>query len=438
MLKVFRKLRQRYRLGPRRLGYRAQKRLPMHHGYLPSLWWAAAYVSSHVTLLGGSLMVLFLMTSLFALMVGQNYPMASLHFGVLALMILDFLAGLCCLPRLRVTRQLPARVSARSPVEVVYQVENEGRWAARDLRVDMLPLPLEVSAVGPRPHIALLPAGERRRVSVTIRFHRRGIYVMPMLRTTSYFPFGMWQWGGYEPRHDRLVVHPSYTPLVQLSTVLGVRTEAGGETQTVRSSASMEFFGCREYREGDNPRHLHARSWARTGVPVVKEFQDQCLSRTAIVLDTQRPRSLKTWATGRDLAFEAAISIAAGVTDYLSKLDHVVELLAAGETVYHFRSEGRVGYLPDVLDILAALEPQRADALTPLLPPLVEEIVAIRSVIVVLTNWDARRSTLVDDLRSLGVEVLPVLIGRGLACGSDAGVRVVDPEDVLAGRVAAL
>jgi uncharacterized protein (DUF58 family) len=438
VLKVFRKLRQRYRLGPRRLGYRAQKRLPMHHGYLPSLWWAAAYVSSHVTLLGGSLMLLFVMTSLFALMVGQNYPMASLHFGVLAVMILDFLAGLCCMPRLRVTRQLPARVSARSPVEVVYQVENEGRWAARDLRVDMLPLPLEVSAVGPRPHIALLPAGERRRVSVTLRFHRRGIYVMPMLRTTSYFPFGMWQWGGYEQRHDRLVVHPSYTPLVQLSTVLGVRTEAGGETQTVRSSASMEFFGCREYREGDNPRHLHARSWARTGVPVVKEFQDQCLRRTAIVLDTQRPASCKAWATGRDLPFEAAVSMVAAVADYLSKLEHVVELLAAGETVYHFRSEGRVGYLPDVLDILASLEPQRKDALTPLLPPLVDEIVDIQSVIIVLTEWDPRRAQLVDELRSLGVEVLPVVVGSRASLGQNGAACLLSPEDVLAGRVQVL
>ena len=438
MFKGIRKLRQRYRRGPRRLGYRSQQHLPMHHGYLPALWWVAAYAASHVTLLGGSVMVLFLITSLFAMMMGQDYPMAAMNFGVLALMMLDFLAGLCWLSRVRVTRQLPVRVTARTPVNIVYHIENTGRCAARDLRVDMLPLPLEVSAVSPRPHIGRLARGEKLRLTAQIRFHRRGVYMLPLLRTTSQFPFGMWQWGGYEQGMDRVVVHPSYTPLRQLSTLLGVRTEAGGQSQAVRSSASMEFFGCREYREGDNPRHLHARSWARTGTPVVKEFQDQCLSRTAIVLDTQRPRSLKTWATGRDLAFEAAISIAAGVTDYLSKLDHVVELLAAGETVYHFRSEGRVGYLPDVLDILAALEPQRADALTPLLPPLVEEIVAIRSVIVVLTNWDARRSTLVDDLRSLGVEVLPVLIGRDLACGSDAGVRVVDPEDVLAGRVAAL
>ena len=438
MFKAIGNLRRRYRRGPQRLGYRIQERLPMHHGYLPLLWWTAAYMASHVTLLGGSVMVMFLMTSLFALMVGPNYPMGSLHFGVLALMLLDFLVGLGWVPRVRVARQLPARVTARTPVEIGYHVENIGRFGLRDLRVDMLPLPLEVSAVGARPHLERLGAGERVQLKAKVRFQRRGVYMLPMLRTTSQFPFGMWQWGRYASGQDRVIVHPRYTPLRQLSTMLGVRTEAGGESQAVRSSASMEFFGCREYREGDNPRHLHARSWARTGVPVVKEFQNQCLSRTAIVLDTQRGPSLETWALGRDRAFEAAISIVAGVADYLSRLEHVVELLAVGETVYHFRSEGRVGYLPDVLDILAALEPQRHDALTPLMPSLIEEIVAIRSVIVVMTQWDPRRAKLVEGLREMGVEVLPVVIGDAPVGEGAGGVCQVEAEAVLSGKVEVL
>jgi uncharacterized protein (DUF58 family) len=53
---------------------------------------------------------------------------------------------------------------------------------------------------------------------------------------------------------------------------------------------SEEFVSLREYRRGDPPRHIHWRSWAKAGKPIVKEFEDEFFVRHALVLDTFTPR----------------------------------------------------------------------------------------------------------------------------------------------------
>jgi hypothetical protein len=51
----------------------------------------------------------------------------------------------------------------------------------------------------------------------------------------------------------------------------------------------MEFLGCREYRQGDNPRHIHAPSWARIGAPIDKEFREEYAHHSALVVDVYTP-----------------------------------------------------------------------------------------------------------------------------------------------------
>ena len=49
---------------------------------------------------------------------------------------------------------------------------------------------------------------------------------------------------------------------------------------------SEEFVSLRDYRRGDPMRHIHWKSWAKTGKPIVKEFQDEFFVRHALILDT--------------------------------------------------------------------------------------------------------------------------------------------------------
>ena len=42
----------------------------------------------------------------------------------------------------------------------------------------------------------------------------------------------------------------------------------------------------RDYRPGDPLRRIHWKSWAKTGRPVVKEYQDEFFVRHGLILDT--------------------------------------------------------------------------------------------------------------------------------------------------------
>jgi uncharacterized protein (DUF58 family) len=67
---------------------------------------------------------------------------------------------------------------------------------------------------------------------------------------------------------------------------------------------SEEFLALRDYRPGDPLQRVHWKSFARTGKPVVKDYQDEFFERHALVLDTGS-------LAGEDAAFEDAVALAA-------------------------------------------------------------------------------------------------------------------------------
>jgi uncharacterized protein (DUF58 family) len=408
----FTALRSRYRQGPSRLGYRVRAHLPMNLGYLPGVWWVIAWLCSHVTIPGAALAFLLMTTSGFALTYGRFTPVGYAFFMVAGLLLTDFIVGLLLLPRVRVTRELAAHGMEGGVLEVSYTLHNAGRLAARNIEVEPLPWPSQLHLEGERPRVALLLPGETVMCRLRVRLRRRGVYVLPEPRVTFAFPFGAWVWGRYGEGARHISVQPAFSPLQTIASGLGVRQETSGERVVDQNATSMEFFGCRDYREGDNPRHLHPRSWARVGFPVVKEFQDECRLRTALVVDTSCTPTLRAWARGYDPLFEAGMQLSAAIAEWLARKEHVIELFAAGQGVYRFTSEGRSGFLAELLDILAALDPLRDEPLNHLLELLEDELARIQSVLLVLLRWDQNRSRAIDALRARGVEVSVVLLHR--------------------------
>jgi hypothetical protein len=137
---------------------------------------------------------------------------------------------------------------------------------------------------------------------------------------------------------------------------------------------------------------------------------------------------------------EAALSLAAAIVDALSSTDRVLELLVAGPQIYRFVSAGRVGYLEEVLDILAAVESSRDEPFDRLEPLLFDEIRTIQSVCLILTGWDARREALVREISAWEAGLKVVLLvahGRSVA-GLPPEVVCLSARDVLRGEVRSL
>jgi uncharacterized protein (DUF58 family) len=178
------------------------------------------------------------------------------------------------------------------------------------------------------------------------------------------------------------------------------------------------------YRPGDPVRDLHARSWARAGVPVVREYQQEYFTRVGVILDTSKIRD--------DVRFEAALSLAAGVIARLCGGETLVDVLVAGETVHRLSLGRSLGTLEQALDVLASVKPGPAFSAERVLTRLGPHLERLSSVVLLALVWDQERSRLLTTIQRRGVGCAALVLGK--AEGADPGVREVPVEAILKGE----
>jgi uncharacterized protein (DUF58 family) len=315
-------------------------------------------------------------------------------------------------PALRVEGRLPARLTAGRPVSAAVDVASAGGRATG---------PLSLYWDGPLPdpsRLGVLPAectfeaegGRPARVRVELHPRRRGRYLLPRVGVAGTDLFGLVRSRAAWLPEQVLLAYPRYYTLDELPLPMGRRYQPGGIPLASEVGDSLEFVGTREYREGDPLRKIHWRSWGRLGKPVVKEYQEEYFSRIALVLDTFLPGKPRPRERER---FEAAISMLASVAEHYSRSDEVVDILAAGPDLYEVSTGRSLGYLDNVLDVLACLEPSPAPPFETVGPPLFEKLERLTTVVAVMLEWDEAREAFLRRVRAMGVAVRVLLVHEG-------------------------
>ncbi|MFC7723019.1 DUF58 domain-containing protein [Nonomuraea recticatena] len=128
----------------------------------------------------------------------------------------------------------------------------------------------------------------------------------------------------------------------------GRRRHLDGLTSRSAPRGATSFNAVREYVVGDDLRHVHWRSTARTGVLMVKELIDVNLPYTTIVLDTRRD------SYSGDDDFEMAVDAAASVAWSAARDRFPVRLFAGWDKPLDVRGGNEDAEL--VLDRLALVE----------------------------------------------------------------------------------
>ena len=315
-------------------------------------------------------------------------------------------------PRVRLECPLPARATARSPLVVRARVTSPGRRSPGDLRL-LLPGPEDggggLAFVPPesllRPDAEGAAAAEVRLVPA-----RRGRYVLKGASVALTDPLGLTASAGVRAPGQTLLVYPRFWSMDRFDIPLGRRYQPGGIPLSSSTGDAIEFVGTRDYRPGDPLRHIHWRSWARRGQPVVKEYQEEYFCRIAIILDTFLPAR----PSEQDLlGFEAGISVVASVADFFSRSEYVVDILAAGPDLYEVSAGRSLAYLENILDVLACLEPCHDPPFQAIGPPLFDKLAQITTVVVVLQDWDAPREAFLRRVHALGTAVRAVIVRDG-------------------------
>jgi len=399
--------------------------------------WAYALTVRHFTMAGAMVFLCCGLITLYALFM-LTMPIHLLAFSLVGMLALNWVAGFLFRPRVVLERVLPERLSAGMEQAVEYTVTQRGLMPVWDVVLDPMPLPLLLAFPRGRASVEVLRPGQTLHLRTAIRAERRGRYTLPEATAGSAFPFHLWRWTRRGSGGRTITVYPAFAPLRELFQPVGMRYQAGGVALSSSVGSSLDFLGTREFRAGDDPRRIHWRSWARTTYPVVKEFREEYLCRTALLVDTARPRPYfwDAWRRQEDRVFEAALSLSAAVADHLSRQDYLIDLFAAGPQVYRFQGGRSLGFLENILDILACLGPHHGEPFAEFSADVIDDVARISSAVLVLVTWNPVRRDLMAAMRAAGVVAKAVLVSATATPPPDlpGDVRVVCAADVLEGR----
>jgi len=243
-------------------------------------------------------------------------------------------------------------------------------------------------------------------------------------------PLGLLKAHAWRDLPGTLVVMPRVHPLAPLDLPGSRRLQPGGVAFAGRVGEAEEFVSLRDYRAGDTPRRIHWKAWARTGRPVVKEYQDEFFVRHALVLDT--------FGDGGPECFEAAVSIAASHVMQPRARDSILDLMFVEGRAYTL-SQGRgLGAAPELLRVLATVSESRGS-----FESLAEAVSLgaqrLSGAICVLLAWDEPRRRLVAELRARGIPLRVWVVTDGTTPAEPgpmatdlANFRVVRPANVAA------
>ncbi|MCA1687562.1 MAG: DUF58 domain-containing protein, partial [Actinobacteria bacterium] len=205
------------------------------------------------------LLVLFL-----ARMIGTT-QFHQLAYALLALPLAALFLGWSSSRGLRFSRALPpgVRLTAGSPARIRLLLSNRSRFGSSKVSVaDRLPEErfFEAPSLGGHGGSA---------IEAPLAFARRGVYELGPAEVGVTDPFGLLRFVRRFEEKTEVVVYPEVHDLPGFP-LSGGTVEVGA--RGARGQRGDEFAGLREYRHGDDRRHIHWKSVARTGELYVKEF----------------------------------------------------------------------------------------------------------------------------------------------------------------------
>ncbi|OAH48790.1 DUF58 domain-containing protein [Microbacterium oleivorans] len=187
-----------------------------------------------------------------------------------------------------------------------------------------------------------LAAGAEHEELFAIPTTARGVLAVGPVSVLRGDPLGL-----FERTHDRrqavdLFVHPRTLPLEGLS--LGQMRDLEGLPNQHLARDDVSFHALRDYQPGDDLRHVHWKSTARTGTLMVREYEQTRRSHFVVALSTH-PGEYRD-----PEEFETAISVAGSIGLRALRDSRTLDVRTSAGKI---RAETGRRYL----DSLAAIEP---------------------------------------------------------------------------------
>jgi uncharacterized protein (DUF58 family) len=248
---------------------------------------------------------------------------------------------------------------------------------------------------------------------------RRGLLRFEGVTLARPDPLGLFRACARLPLSQGVLILPKRYPLPPIALPGTMKYQRGGVALASNVGQSDEFVALRDYRQGDPLRHIHWRTWARAGKPVVKEFEDEFFVRHALVLDTFAEHLHSD-------AFEEATSVAASFACTIPNQESLLDLLFIGSESYCFTAGRGVAHGQQLLEILASVQPAKDRSFQKLQRLVLNHIGNLSGCIFVFLAWDKARREFIQKIRALGVPMLVLVV---LESGATAPLELGPPRD---------
>jgi uncharacterized protein (DUF58 family) len=388
----------------------------------------------------GILVLLLLLAALVVFI--TYYKLATLHLVSLLCGVLIF-SGITVFfkfAKLEINRQLPTSASVGQEVSYVVTCRNLGSKKLRsilihDASVDPRPTRDEfIHSREPQENLrngfdrlfayyrwmwlckkktmfdsepVLLPdldPSQERGVVMTFKPNRRGRLDFGEAR--SYIPDPLYLFQKcirIKSSLDSMIILPRRYRLPELMHEGTPRDHAGGFSYSSMSGVSDDFRGLRPYRPGDPLKHIDWPAWAKTGNPVIREYENVFFPRYALVLDTN--------GSYENLdAFEEAISIAASFAKVIDTHECLLDLIFLNKGLQTLTVGKGVAKSEDLLEQLAVLEIEMKPDWDSLSQQVLKHSSSFSLCIVIFTQLSGERIKLVREWQKAGLNLLILVL----------------------------
>ncbi len=400
------------------------------------------FFSRRVTPVGWGVLSLLLLTAILGVDFSKSilYQLFSLILGALAV---SMIWAWCRRGRLKVERELPRYATVGESLSYFVTVTNRGRNALRGFFLDewppdARPTLLSFARIGEpgeerrnafdrffvyyrwrwflERHLLfeegrgsgqqMVGPGDSLRVRMELLPRKRGVIPLRDLRLRLPDPLGLFQ----RCRRvincdDRVIVFPRCYRVSPLNLAGQACFEQSGEALSNTVGQSGDFLGLRDYRSGDPMRRIHWKGWARTGRPIVREFEDVSLPHYALILDNFVEH-------GDENLLEDSVSVAASIVRAVDTRHSTLDLIVMTDEALVVREEQGAVRSENIMKVLAEIGGQPEERLEELERVAIRHRERLTAVIVVFTGWTLSRADFLRRLAMTGLELTALILCR--------------------------
>ena len=264
--------------------------------------------------------------------------------------------------------------------------------------------------------LSTIEALKEGRVGLSCVPLRRGRLVFQNMRLYMPDPLGLLQRSNkVSAPDDSVIVLPKRYRLPDFVIDGASRDHTGGSSYSSISGTSDDFRGLRSYMPGDAIKYIDWAAWARTGKPVVREYENVFFPRYALVLDTNG-------SFENSERFEEAISIAASFAKVVDTQECLIDLMFLNQGLQTITVGKGVEKSESVLECLATLEIELEPDWESLSEQVARHASSFSSCIIIFNELSDERIELVQRWRRAGINLkILVLVG-----GEDSIQKVMD------------